>query len=695
MLSGFAAQTTQPDQLYQNFLTARKFNDADVQSLGLALLDPDETYALLGHTKEWSVKLPYYGADGLETGFNRVRLLTPKSKMKYSQPRASGSHVYFAPGVTWKQVMQDVDIPIIITEGEFKAWQLTKQITADGLAYAAVGLAGVTSWTDKSGLHLHKDLMKIIWQRKSSFAEKHRKVYIVFDYDGAEDHGEPNEQVGMAETRLAVTLRGLGAEVHLCRVGKFGSGKGSKYAIDDHLLAGGQLAQVLTATSAVMNGIDTLETKLYEFKTKYALLNGDVMRLRDGLLLQWSKARIDSAQDFFVQVTAKPNGGTSSKTIYMLDAYKDWLRRCDLDGVGMFPEYQGVTITPERQYNLFKNWMHEPLSGDPRTYLDFCDYFFRDEPAFAEYWHDWVANIIQFPWRRNYTTPQFVSAIEGIGKSAIAEFVASMLGVGEGQPAAVIGPDELFGNFNGMLKGKIFIVVNEPSSDRDDHSAKLKNYITSDELTINNKYGAQYSIRNYLNFVFTSNKPYITHMGDTSRREAIYSPKSLTNVETHPKVTALMQWAHQQHGFGIMLNWYMNRDISSFDLKKAAPKTQYREKAIQLSKTPLEVFAYELKDWVNEHLEGVGAFTASQLQVLCERWGHDSKAKVHYIRKAMESQGAIEPSRLIKAQGKPARFTTIITEDAAQKGRGEPTWAHVVKDTETALQRELQQDGSF
>ena len=135
----------------------------------------------------------------------------------------------------------------------------------------------------------------------------------------------------------------------------------------------------------------------------------------------------------------------------------------------------------------------------------------------------------------------------------------------------MIGPDELFGNFNGMLKGKIFIVVNEPSSDRDDHSAKLKNYITSNELTINNKYGAQYSITNYINFVFTTNKSYVTHMGDTARREAIYSPASLSNKETHPKVVALMRWAHQQQGFGIMLNWYMNRDISGFDPKHAAP----------------------------------------------------------------------------------------------------------------------------
>lgn len=695
MSTGFAAQTTQPDALYNTFIADRGFDGQDIQSLGLELLDPDETRDLLGHTREWSIKLPYYDMAGQETGFARVRLLMPKSKMKYSQPRASGSHIYFPPGVAWKQIAQDVDVPVIITEGEFKAWRITKQLAQDALNYAAIGLAGVTSWTDKGGLHLHKDLMQIVWQRKSSFAEKHRKVYIIFDYDGAGDAGEPNEQVAMAETKLAVTLRGLGAEVHLCRVGRFGPGKGSKYAIDDHLQAGGHLGQVLASTSMVMNGLDTLEMKLYEFKTQYALINGDVIRLKDGLILSWHKARIDAAKDYFTQITQKPNGGTSSKTIYILDAYKDWARRCDLHGVGMYPEHQGLIITPARQYNLFKDWAHEPVAGDPRPYLDFCEYFFRDEPAFAEYWHDWVANIVQCPWRRNYTTPQFASSVEGIGKSAIAEFIAEMLGMGEGGAAAVIGPDELFGSFNGMLKGKIFIVVNEPSSDREDHSAKLKNYITSNELTINNKYGAQYSITNYINFVFTTNKPYVTHMGDTARREAIYSPKTLTNKETHPKVVALMQWARTQQGFGIMLNWYLSRDITGFDPKHAAPRTQYRETAIQLSKTPLEAFALELKDWVNDHLEGVAAFTATQLQILCERWGHDSRAKAQYIRKALQPQGTLDASKLIKVHGKPSRFTTFMTHEVTQSGAAEPTWSQVVVKTEDALQRELEQNGNF
>lgn len=698
MSMGFASHITQPAQLYKNFLQNRKYDDQDEQTLGLELLDKDQTKGLLGHTFEWSVKIPYFDIDGADTGFVRVRLLTPKTKMKYSQARASGSHIYFPPKVPWRSVINNVDIPIIITEGEFKSWSITKAVAAEGLTHVCIGLAGVTSWTSKSGVHLHPDLMQIMWQKKSSFDTKHRKVMIVFDYDGAKEDGEPNEQVAFAETKLAVTLRGLGAEVHLCRVGKFGPGKGSKFAIDDHLNAGGTLGTVLATTSVIMNGIDTLDVRLHEFSTKYALYNGDVIRIDDGHIMPFHKAKIDSAQHVFLQQITVPGRGTqppkiTTREIVLLEEYKKWKRRCDIRKVGVFPQYQGLKITPDGNYNYLNSWLNDPIDGDVSWYLDFCEYFFRDEPAFADYWHDWVANVVQHPDRRNNTTPQFVSNIEGIGKSAVAEFIAEMLGLGEHGPAIIIGPDELFGNFNGIFKNKVLIVINEPSSDREDHSAQLKSMITGKEIAINNKYGAQYNIENYMNFIFTSNKPYITKMGNNARREAIYKPSSLSNHETHPKVVNLMTWARQERGFGKVLNWYYNRDISAFDPSKPAPDTAYKKIAIQAGRSPIEAFAKELSDWVIERLDGYAAFTPAQLELLCEKWGHDSRAKSQYIKKALLNYADLE-SKPISMQGKTSRFTVckitnppVPAKDLLKHG----ALSALANDTDQAVRQEIEQ----
>jgi len=638
--TGFGASIVTPQQLYTNYLQDRGYDATDIAQLGLELLDREQTRALLGHTGEWSIRIPYRDIDGKDTGFDRVRLLQPRSKMKYSQARASGSHIYFPIKTNWRRVITDVDIPVIITEGEFKAWSITKVLVADTLPYACLGLAGVTSWTDKQGLHLHKDLMQIMWRKKTSFESKSRQVYIIFDYDGAKAEGEPNEQVALAETKLAITLRGLGAEVHLCRVGRFGYGEGKKYAIDDHLQAGKTLTEVLTATSIVMNGVDTLDVKLHEFSTKYAMLNGDVIRLMDGHILNFNKARIDSAQHIFIQTsTVQGRNGAPpkvvSREIPLIEEYKKWPKRCDIKKVGIYPRYQGLRVTPDGCYNYLNAWSHFPVAGDINLYAEFCKYFFRDEIEFMEYWHDWVANIVQFPHRRNNTTPQFVSNSEGIGKSAVAEFIAEMLGLGDGAPAIIVGPDELFGAFNGLLRNKIFVVVNEPSSDRDDHSAKLKNFITSKEITINNKYGAQYSIENYINFVFTTNRPYVTTMGNSARREAIYKPETLTNAETQPLVVALMRWA-RAGGFGAVLNWYYNRDISTFDPFKAAPNTKRKAQVVKLSQSVTQQFANDLVEWARTHINGVAFFTNQQLQILFRAWqGDERMPSAKYVKSAL------------------------------------------------------------
>jgi hypothetical protein len=247
------------------------------------------------------------------------------------------------------------------------------------------------------------------------------------------------------------------------------------------------------------------------------------------------------------------------------------------------------------------------------------------------------------------------------------------------------------------MKGKVFIVVNEPSSDRDDHSAKLKNLITGKEITINNKYGMQYSVKNYVNYVFTSNKPYITHMGNSSRREAIYKCPTFEQMDILRRVSALMKWARSNkgRGFSHVLNWYMERDIADFDPYAPAPMTEYKQVAIQLSKTPIEAFCQELAEWTEQRLGGVGAFTAPQLAVLCERWGHDARPKVQYIKKALQPFGDVEPARPITVGGKTSRYTILRITKIKAPGKMHGDWAETARDTEREIQRELGTEGSF
>jgi hypothetical protein len=183
-------------------------------------------------------------------------------------------------------------------------------------------------------------------------------------------------------------------------------------------------------------------------------------------------------------------------------------------------------------------------------------------------------------------------------------------------------------------------------------------------------------------------------MGNTARREAIYSPRTLTNKETHPKVEKLFSWA-RSGGFGIMLNWYYERDLTNFNPRSAAPKTQSREKAIELSKTPLEAFANELKDWTIANVDGTAAFTVAQLNILSEQWGYGNKITQQYLHKAMSALGELAPSKMIKIEGKATRHTMFGVTEAGLTAVTQGDYSRVAKQTSEALAKEITQSASF
>jgi len=667
MSSGFASHTTQPEQLYYNDLKNRKITDEDAKILGLELLNPEQTQALIGHTKDWAIKIPYFDLQGQATGFTRIRLLMPKTKMKYSQRRSSGAHIYFPPTINWQSYIKDVRLPLIITEGEFKSWAIVKAVSNEGLNHAVIGLAGVTSWGDKANeTPLHKDLMEIMWKKTTGYETVNRQVYVLFDYDGKEDNGEPNEQVAIAEAQLAKTLRGLGADVHLCRIGKYANAQYDKYAIDDHLNDGKTLGEVLlNAEQLSVMGIADLKTLLYEFRTQYAFFNGDVIRLHDGHGFAYSKAKIDAGHLRY-QFT---NAQGQVKNTDLLDEYKAWPKKLNLKAIDVYPEYQGYTITPDGAYNLLKDWRYAPMDGDVQAYLDFCKYFFRDLPEFEDFFHNWVAQIIQQPWKKNFTSIIFASSLEGVGKSALAEFIATMMGIGFNWPAGICGPDEIFKEKNDVLSGKLLVVVNEPSSDRDDHQKTLKHLVTSDFINIDKKYGLKYTTRNYINLILTTNASYVTKMSKNSRRDAIYMPKTLTREEGSMRYKTLEHWAKHEHGYSKVLNWYMCRNLEDYSPTAAAPTSAHKDEAVKMSQTSIEDFADELYEIIEHEMQGIAAFRPNQIEILAEALSGLKNVKAKALVYAFSKIGEVDMSAVVKIDGVATRFHVYVTKSGSYKSK--------------------------
>jgi len=155
------------------------------------------TYRLRRDNPEWTA-----GKDG-----------KPRPDKKYLGPPKSGNQLYIPPGVTPAQ-LQDLTIPICITEGEKKAlalWRLARY-AAEGVRFLPVALPGVWNWRGTIGktggpkgerLDVKgpiADLSRIGW--------KNRVVFIVFD-----TNVRANESVHWARQGISRVLASRGAQV--------------------------------------------------------------------------------------------------------------------------------------------------------------------------------------------------------------------------------------------------------------------------------------------------------------------------------------------------------------------------------------------------------------------------------------------------------------------------------------------------
>jgi putative DNA primase/helicase len=138
-----------------------------------------------------------------------------KVRMKYVAPPGRGNLLYFPVGTdpAW---LNDPQIPLVITEGEFKAIALARAARHDWQKakprFLAVGLSGVWNWkgtigktTDAEGHRIDvkgaiSDLARLDWDD--------RRVLIVFDADL-----EDNDSVRAARHMFTKELRSRGAQV--------------------------------------------------------------------------------------------------------------------------------------------------------------------------------------------------------------------------------------------------------------------------------------------------------------------------------------------------------------------------------------------------------------------------------------------------------------------------------------------------
>ena len=110
--------------------------------------------------------------------------------------------------------------------------------------------------------------------------------------------------------------------------------------------------------------------------------------------------------------------------------------------------------------------------------------------------------------------------LEGGGKSSLTSVIARLLAP---YSVALSDPEKFVGRNNAALQGKLFVQLEEMIlGRREEYDSRLKHYVTSATLDVEEKYKAQWQIPNRLFVAITANKREAVRVTEHSRRFAVY-----------------------------------------------------------------------------------------------------------------------------------------------------------------------------
>ena len=263
-----------------------------------------------------------------------------------------------------------------------------------------------------------------------------------------------------------------------------------------------------------------------------------------------------------------------------------------------YPDPKSCSAT---HYNLWKNFAIENYESkvnneeDLNFILQHIRLICGNDDAVYEYMLDWFAHIFVYPEQKIGIFP-ILQGDTGTGKSLILNLIKNMIGSNK-CGFTNNAKDQVFGSFNPILSGKIFIEIAELDFlATKGLEGKFKSLITDEQITINNKGVKERSEQSYHRFIATTNDDIPIKISKNDRRilliEGCNSKKG--DVEYFEKLDTLIKSKDLQKQF---YNFLISRDTifkSPAEACKRMPQTKVQQDLMEYFTAPEESFFEDL-----------------------------------------------------------------------------------------------------
>lgn len=200
-------------------------------------------------------------------------------------------------------------------------------------------------------------------------------------------------------------------------------------------------------------------------------------------------------------------------------------------------------------FQLSEYMKQEPkeVKNCPPTILKVIHHALGSDPLVTEHFLNWLAYIVQY--RDRTLTSWVLHGTQGTAKGILVNNIIRPL-FGRKQTAS-IRMRNLGEQYNGFMRQSFIVYVDEMQAsammDEEGVMADLRNFVTEEHITVRDMYSAPVEVRNYTNWIVSSNKPDPLTIPKNDRRTNVakYQPLKFYPTEKdlaqYPKHAALIK----------------------------------------------------------------------------------------------------------------------------------------------------------
>lgn len=328
------------------------------------------------------------------------------------------------------------------------------------------------------------------------------------------------------------------------------------------------------------------------------------------------------------------------------DAYQLWLnspdrRVVDVDHIVFDPT---MTKDPAIYINTFEGLPLTPVRDDAACEnLRWLIAFLCNNDAEALDWLvKWLAYPLQHMGAKLDTAILFHSTMEGSGKSLL---FADIMGELYGRYSATVGQAQLEGNFNAWQSGKLWAVFEEVVSrdQRYNQVGKIKHMITGKTVRMESKFINGWEESNHMNSAFLSNEIMPWPISEDDRRMLVMWPLETLPPERQRAIARELA----NGGVAALYGWLLDVDLEDFNQRTRPPKTEARQRLVELSRTAWQTFFHL---WRNGEL-GYGLWgcclTSDVYAMFIEWCAHNKEHAMSQTKFSLMLSAKVEKTRAI------------------------------------------------